>query len=265
MSAKRNEKFKRKARTARSGPRFSMSRPSTIRKFTGARPVARTRRTASNIRTAGFLGIEHKFYDTFLKDRVLTSSATATGGVHDPSVTSMISTPPQGTNASSRDGKKIVIESIQISGRVIMAEKTGLANLDTVPTIFIALVEDHQSNGAQMSSQEAFVNPSASLSLTTHPFKSLLRSARFTTHKVWMIEPPMPSAASFGGVNSSQMMGQQVSFDLFKKVQIPVNFNGGTTADIANVVDNSLHIIAWSSDTSWPAIMSYNARIRFVG
>ena len=43
-----------------------------------------------NVRTAGFLGIERKFYDTALTATALTASTDASGGEVDPSATSMI-------------------------------------------------------------------------------------------------------------------------------------------------------------------------------
>jgi len=86
--------------------------------------VARRARAMLNRRTAGFLGIEKKFYDTGLTSAALTAPTDATGGEHDPSSTSMISTPAQGDSEQNRDGKRIVIKSVQITGVVRCASQT---------------------------------------------------------------------------------------------------------------------------------------------
>jgi len=61
-------------------------------------------------------------------------------------------------------------------------------------------------------------------------------------------------------------MARHVYFDWFIRLKgLKVKFNAGTTASIANVIDNSLHIIAFASTTDPQAKISYNARLRFVG
>lgn len=221
-------------------------------------------RRRQNVRTAGFLGIEHKFYDTFLVDGSVASSLNATGGMVDPSATSLISTVPQGDTASSRDGKRIVIESIQVTGNVSSVAHSGLSVLDDTPEIWIALVMDTQTNAATMTSEAAFSNPGGALATSCSPLKNLLSGSRFQTLKIWNFQLPMPSCTA-NDTAQVLIMGQSVPFDFYKKCEIVVDFNGGTTAVVGNVVNNSLHMIAFSSDSSWNVKINYNARIRFVG
>jgi len=45
-----------------------------------------------------------------------------------------------------------------------------------------------------------------------------------------------------------------------------VKFNAGTTASVANVIDNSIHVIAYASNITGVApTISYQSRLRFVG
>ena len=66
--------------------------------YTGLRRkgLRRRGRRLANYRTAGFLGIEKKFYDTSVSAVALGAPTDATGGEFDPSTTSMITTPAQG-------------------------------------------------------------------------------------------------------------------------------------------------------------------------
>jgi len=86
--------------------------------------VARRARAMLNRRTAGFLGIEKKFYDTGLIAGDLLAPTDAAGGEFDPSSTSMISTPAQGDSEQNRDGKRIMIKSVQVTGVVTCAAQT---------------------------------------------------------------------------------------------------------------------------------------------
>lgn len=231
------------------------------RGMAGGVPYRRNRNAA----TQGFVGIEHKFYDTFLIDEVIAATTGATAGVVDPSSSIVISAPAQANGPSDRDGKKILIESVLITGNVLFPKlvnqaSTAIGN----PTVYIALIEDHQTNAASMTSELALKNPSNDISLCANPLKNLLRSTRFTTHKVWTINPQMmPVTADQADKFDTQ--GQRIPFELYKKLNMKVNFNGaGIDANIANVSDNSLHMIAFTNFAAYAQI-NYNARIRFVG
>lgn len=53
-------------------------------------------------------------------------------------------------------------------------------------------------------------------------------------------------------------------FNLSFSGDIPVTFTN-TTADVANVADNSLHLIGFCTSTNFGPTLSYNSRMRFVG
>lgn len=215
-----------------------------------------------NSRTAGFLGIEKKFYDTGLSASALTAAADFAGCERDPSSTSMISTPAQGDGPSNREGKRILMRSVQVKGAVTvdpLADRTGGLQSSIV---YIALVLDTQTNGAQLNAEDVFVNPSANLDAVGTPMRNLLYGSRFRILKSETLELPINNA-TYDGTNI-ETFGVSRTFDWFVPLGegIPVNFNAGTTSSIANVIDNSLHIIAVTSSIG---DLSYNARIRFVG
>ncbi len=213
------------------------------------------------------VGIEHKFYDTFLDSLDISSLGNATGGEADPSATSLISTPPRGDSAISRDGKHIVIDTIIIEGCVqLFPSNSAGAISEDLPLgqVFVALVQDTQTNGATAQSEDVWVNPSGDSALMASPLKNLLNATRFITHKVWRIDVPVPNAASNQTANTISTQGLYKTFDGFLKVNIPVNFNAGGDSAVASVVDNSLHVYAYTNTTAVTRL-NYNARIRFVG
>ena len=69
-------------------------------------------------------------------------------------------------------------------------------------------------------------------------------------------------------VGDIERYGQPVRFQMNCSFPngLPVQFlTGQTTADVANVVDNSFHIIAAATDISATPVIAYTSRMRFVG
>jgi len=244
---------------------YAAGRASYALRVRGRGVVARRARAMLNRRTAGFLGIERKFYDTMLAATTIAAATDATGGEYDPSATSMISTPVQGDGEQNRDGKRILIDAVEIKGLVSWP---AIANDTAMPAgreVFIALVLDTQTNGAQMNSEDCFKNLSANALGNTSPLRNLLFSSRFRVLKEWSVLLEPKTAVNNASATTVSVAGTRGEFDCFIPLDLNVNFNSGTSASIANVIDNSLHIVAFCSSTTLAPTIGYNARIRFMG
>lgn len=217
-----------------------------------------------NLATLGFLGIERKFYDTFLADTALTNETGCANGEKDPSATSMITTPSQGDGEQQRDGKQISCLYIEICGSInFMGQESA-----TAPIVdrgaFLAIVLDSQSNGAQMNSEDCFKNTSADATLGIDIYRNLLFGKRFKILKQQKFQVP-PTISSYAA-NTIDTSGHTFHFRYFIPLNgLRINFNSGTTSSIANVVDNSIHVIAFKTETAETVNIGYNARLRFVG
>lgn len=228
-------------------------------RISGARAAPQARRA----RPSTLFTPEIKFYDTSLTAASIASTADATGGEQDPSATSMISTPAVGDGEQNRDGKRIVIKNVQVKGTVARLAAEDVANPPSHDEVFIALVLDTQSNAAQLNSEDVFKNLSGNAAGGTVPLRNLLFSSRFRVLKTEVL--CMDTTTSVEGDNLHSSPGVVKHFEWFIpfKDGLIVNFNAGTTASIANVIDNSLHVIAFSS--AGTSLLTYNARIRFQG
>ena len=227
--------------------------------------VKKAARSMLNSTTMGYLGIEKKFYDTSKGATNLSAPTDCSGGEFDPSVSSMISTPVVGDGPQNRDGKRIVIKSCQIKGFIDLAGVNATAGTPQVanPKVFVALVLDTQTNGAQLNSEDVFTNTGAQAQLNVCLNRNLLFADRFRVLKSEIFDMSV-STLSHIAVNAFSFCGVARSFDWYVPMDLVVNFNAGTTADVANVQDNSLHVIAFGTATTLNAItLSYNARIRF--
>jgi len=266
MSKRMGPKYRKGTRaSSRAGKGTKMQRDklrAAARAF-GSTPRSTSRRSgALNAVTAGYLGIETKFYDTFLQAATIAGAVDATGGEYDPTVTEMISTPPQGDGESDRDGKRIIITSVQVKGTISKAALENSVDPPPPDCAFLALVLDTQSNGAQARSEDVFINPVNDAAGNTEPLRNLLFANRFRILKSEKINLDY-RAVSVEGDNLHSAPGLMQNFEWFVPLDLQVNFNGGTTNVIANVIDNSLHVMGFTRQGV--AVMSYNARIRYRG
>lgn len=225
--------------------------------------AARRRLRRRNVRTAGFLGIEYKFLDSGRASMALVSPTDATGAEADPATVNCLNAVAQGDGPSDRDGRVYTITSVQIRGRAVLASQINQTAADDIPYVYIALVLDMQTNGAQLNSEDVYTNPIASSGMAVCPFRNLQYSKRFRVLATRVMNLPMPSL-SYDGTNMEQS-GSSSYFSMnVNNLRIKVDTKG-TSANVTDIVDNSLHLIAFCSSTAGSPTLSYNSRVRFVG
>lgn len=248
------------AKSARSGAKLAKLRgqSSSLKsaKMAAARSIA-------NAVTAGFLGIEKKFLDCSKSLTAITAASTLAGGEYDPSsgCSGCLSCPAQGDSEQQRDGKRIVIDSLILKGFVHNPGSASAA-FEAESKVFIAVVLDTQSNGAQLDSEAVFKSLGATDVLNVCPTKNLLSGNRFRILKSQVFDLTPIGVASAGNLAFN---ATRRDFDWYIpfKGGLQVNLNAGTTAEIANVIDNSLHVIAFA--TLAGCNIAYNSRVRFQG
>lgn len=221
---------------------------------------------ALNQRTGGLLGIEKKFLDIARTSATIAAPTDATGGAIAPSsiVTGCYSAPAQGDGPTNRDGNKIVIVETNFIGAITCAAQADQTAADVTTFVFICIVQDMQTNGAVLTSESVWTNPTASASTAATPFRNMSFTSRFKILAMKKIKLPMPTL-TYDGTNIEQT-GFHVPFQLKWKGKIPVTFTtASTTADIANVTDNSIQFIAFTTNQTLAPQIAFNCRTRFYG
>lgn len=244
--------------------------PASYKGYGFRQTVARSKfRTADamykNRRTGGYLGIsnEVKFYDTSLVNGALLAAAAAAGGEHNPSADITLNTVPQGQTESSRIGRQIRMKSIEVKGQINIPAQTNQTATDSNAEFFIALVLDTQTNGALLNSEDVFKNQSGAGTLACSVMRNLEFIQRFQVLKLHKFRMPQATVV-YDGTNIEQG-GLHKDFDFKINLKNLVVNYCGTTAVVANIVDNNLCIIAYASHVSWAPLISYNARLRYTG
>ncbi len=227
----------------------------------GGRTLAarRVRRSRMN------LPVELKFLDTFLAATNLSVVSTMAGGEFNPTVLRMITTPSVGDDESQRDGKHIIVKSVHVMGTISLPSVANLTAGIPPATGFVALIQDTMTAGAEVNSEDLFVNPGAQVVDMNQAHRNLLFGKRFKVLKLLKYSINAPPVHDGTNVET---MGAKRRFEWWiPSINMHVNFNAGTTDSVANVVDNSLQILGFcSTNANQPTTqLSYTARVRFVG
>ena len=217
------------------------------------------------MRTGGYLGIEYKFYDVKLTGKALDTNTTGEDGELDPATTiDCLNAVTQGDGESQRDGRNLVMKSLLLKGVVNIPAQATQSTLDVAPTIFMAVVLDTQTNGAQLDSELVYKNPSADTRCSASVVRNLQYAKRFKILAKKIIQVPTPTTGN-DAAGTFSISGMDIPFEFYIRLpDIKVNYSG-TTEAVANIVDNSLHLVGWTSSVTLAPTVSYNSRLRFVG
>lgn len=203
---------------------------------------------------------EKKYIDDYVTARALTAPTDSTGGEITTAVNGFLSGMSQGDGVNERDGNRIILESVEITGNVTCAAQADQTALDAPTKVYIAVVWDKQTNGAYLNSEDVFANPSSSATLAGNPLRNGLYTKRFQVLKVIEMIFESPDS-SWDGTNIEQG-GLMQSFKIYRKLQIPVQFVG-TTNVIGSVNDNSLHVVGFCSNIALAPTLQFNSRVRY--
>lgn len=213
-----------------------------------------------NVSNRGFLGMERKFLDTALEPAAI--AAAIAGSEADPATLLCLNAMAQGDTQSSRDGRKVVLKSVQVKGTIDLAPTDNVTNGDCV--VFVALVLDKQTNGAQFNAEDVFVSTalSGAVGPVSQPFRNLEWVQRFEVLATKTISMNQLGVAYNG--TSVLPLSRKETFEFYRKLNIPVMFTS-SSGTVSSIADNSLHVVAITSSNTAAPTIAYSARVRYVG
>lgn len=213
--------------------------------------------TTQNPRVGGFVGRELKFFDVENTEDAFTGSWAPM----EPATTNL-SCVAQGDGESNRDGRRYRIHGIFIRGYIQVDATESAATPIEDNLCRIALVLDKQTNGAQLTATDVY---DAGGTHDVLAFRNLQHTERFTVLHDKLIRLS-PHQTNEGAVNVFANGKIQIPFRINKTFKVPIDVNtDGTTADIANITTNSIHMIGIARSITNPTSLSYQCRLRFTG
>lgn len=241
--------FKRKRAASVSKPWAKKAKPTPYRK------------RAVTTSVANELGVDLKAFDTYSAGSVMGGSTWVAAEL-DPAENCLFC-PKQGAALNERDGCKVIMKSVYISGYIERPNKATRSTYEEPMMVTLALVLDSQTNKLQLNAEDVYddVDPDVV------PFRVLANSKRFKVLKVWSLTVPID--ASFNdAAGTGYICGGITPFSFSRQLNIPVTLiNGVGTGDVTDVIDNSLHLIGTCSTSNSIAALaiSYKCRVRFIG
>jgi len=236
----------------------------------GSRPGPAMYRKFRGLRRYPTSGIETKFFDSSVAVTgisVTQGTAAVTGLEINPATVLCLNSMVQGTGASQRDGRKITMESVQLTGSVAVAAQATQTAADTKPIITIFVVLDKQTNGGTatgLDSENVWTNPAARAEVGGQFLRNMLYTKRYKVLKEINVDVKSPPIVAEGAMDIEQA-GVHTPWDCYVPLKgLGVEFlgNAGTVADIVN---NGLFVCACTSSGSFAPLLSYNARLRYRG
>lgn len=203
---------------------------------------------------------EMKYFDAYATNKSIPSGTDWTGKEIDPTGNTLFF-PVVGAAINERIGNRVWVQKIVVKGNLNWAAQTNQTTADALPYSRLVLVQDTQSNGTQMQGEDVFAPTAADDSLNVAAFQAIKNFGRFRVLKDKTFKcPQLP--LSYDGTNMEQS-GAVMPFKMSYKFRKPVlvKYNSTNAGSIADVVDNSFHLLGVSNnDTSVPCTAYYNVR-----
>ncbi len=233
-------------------------------------------------RSRGWAGnkSEHKYLDSFLQGAALTSATGWLGTEFDPATDNTLFVPVEGNDINNRVGRKVTLRSLRIRGNISIARQANQTATDAAMHVRMIVYQDMQTNAAQAQGEDLMALPGGATGLlAVNTFQSLNNLGRFKVLKDKIMNIGNPNMV-WDGTNVEQNVSFQVfiepgndpdlinsqglirPFKITCKFRKPVDIrfnitNGGSVADI---IDNSFHLIINASSIELAPVVSYQCR-----
>jgi len=212
---------------------------------------------------------EMKYFDSELALKALTASTDWTGTEIDPDTVPVanINTlfcPTQGSGISQRIGKSCKVHKIKIRGIVQFSPLNNQTAGKFAASTRLLLVQDMQTNGTQAQGEQVMgASVTASAATNFNSWQNINNFGRFKVLKDKIINIKDPNGF-FDGTNI-EVNGKTRHFKwtINFREPIPVRFNATNGGTIADIVDNSLHLIATCNSITLAPSVTYQCRVCF--
>lgn len=214
-------------------------------------------------RTPGGLSVtERKYFDSYLSAQALVAATDWTATELDPATLNTLFVPQEGSAINQRIGRKVCVKKITIRGLIRIPKQANQTATDAAAQCRLIFFIDQQTNGTQAQGEELMAAPgSANAVLCTSTFQSTANFGRFRVlkDKTYMLQN---ANLAYDGTNL-EVQGLQKQFKFTVKFAKPlyIHFNSTNGGSVADIVDNSFHIIGTCSNVAdYAPLLYYQCR-----
>lgn len=220
---------------------------------------------------------EMKYFDCELTNTNLSAVTTTwvAGTIKDPGTTINLGSaavatpltlfaPTVGAALNQRIGRNCLVYKIKVRGAVNVPQQAAQAAADGAVRVRLLLVQDLQTNAAQMTSAQ-LLRDAGNSSTTIGSFQNpdnfgrfrVLKDKSFTISNTNMTGSPTTADVIQAGIT------RDFKLNVNYKVPVKVHFNATNGGTVADVVDHSWHIICGVDGTSYNPAIQYYSRVAF--
>lgn len=232
--------------------------------FRQPRMAMRTVRKQYVARTpGGQIVSDNHYFDT---ERTVTtipqSASTWSGAAMDPNTSAMLClfAPTIGDDISNRTGRKVFVKKIYIKGVIQVNAQTAQTAQDEAANVRVICFQDKQTNAAQATGDLVILQGAGSDAISMGASAVNFGRFRILKDKRFTFDAPVYSGLTTAFVAPGMIQNFKWSI----KVNQWVNFNATNGGTVADIVDNSFHVIALGNVSSLSPSISYKVRTVFL-
>lgn len=217
---------------------------------------------------------EMKYFDSVSEVALVATTTTwPAGTMCDPTTTINLGSaavanplclcaPTVGSALNQRVGREVKIMKIKIHGQINIPAQAAQGAGDTCALIRLLLVQDTQTNSAQMTGAQLFNDASSALT-TLQSFQNPNNFGRFKVLRdKMMVFQNINMAGSPAGTDLVQSgMAQRFKLNFVFPGGVSVRFNNTNGGTVADIIDNSFHIVCAAQNITMSPQLYYYSRV----
>lgn len=212
-------------------------------------------------RTMGVQAVtEKKYFDSYDSADALVAANDWTGTEIDPAGNTLFY-PAEGAAINQRIGRKVSVTKLKIRGHIYCAKNNAANGL--APTLCrMILYQDMQTNAAQAQGEQLMASPGAATALQcVTTYQNLANVGRFRVLKDKMITIQNPALSYDGAAEDANGLIKPFKFNITFRKPVVVRFNATNGGTVADIIDNSFHLIANCSSIELAPTVYYQCRV----
>lgn len=208
---------------------------------------------------------ERKYYTASRNGLALTDLTTNddwTGTEADIATTNCLFAPVTGDDFNNRDGRKVQVIAIKIRGFVEADAQTNQTTADQSCMIRMLLLVDKQTNATQFNGEDVLSGQTNTRCINAFQNPAFFGRFKVLKDKQFILQNP---SMTFDGTNVEQS-GVRRMFKITHKFRKPmvVHFNATNGGTVADIIDNSFHIMAGYDQGGLNPSLTYTVRTTFI-
>lgn len=206
---------------------------------------------------------ERKYFDSELDGSAIGSSTTTWAGrEQDPATLNTLFAPITGDDFNHRTGRKVQVIAIKIKGYVNIPAQADQTAADQPYLARIILVQDRQTNAGQLNAEDVISSGGTNQAINMFQNPAFFGRFRVLQDKFIAFSPP---TMTYDGTNVEQAgMIRNFKFNIKFRKPVVMHFNSTNGGTVADIVDNSFHIIANAQSSQLAGTLNYKCRTTFI-